>query len=76
MKNMNIATAKLNLSLLDGEQEQDEDKEFNNTIDMEDSINLLLDVKGGKDLPEEDLSEHHKDLTLFVNDYNTSLEES
>ncbi len=32
MKNMNIAMAKLNLSLLDGEKGQNENKEFANTI--------------------------------------------
>jgi hypothetical protein len=75
-KNMNVATAKLNLSSLDLEQEQDEDKEFNNLIDKEDSINLLSDNEGGKDFLEEDLSVHHKDLTLFGDDNNTSLEVS
>ncbi len=35
--NMNIAMAKLNLSLLDGEQEQDENKEFFDVIDGEDA---------------------------------------
>jgi hypothetical protein len=34
---MNIAMAKLNLSLLDGEQEQDENKEFFDVIDGEDA---------------------------------------
>jgi hypothetical protein len=76
MKNVNVPMAKLNLSLLDGEQEQDEDEEFDDAIDKEDSINLLSDDEGDKDFLEEDLSEHHKDLTLFGNDYNTSLKVS
>jgi hypothetical protein len=75
-KNMNAATAKLNLSLLDGEQEQDVDEEFNDAIDREDGINLLSDNKGGKDFLEEGLSEHRKDLTFFGNDYDTLLEVS
>jgi hypothetical protein len=69
---MNIATAKLNLSSLDGEQEQDEDEGFNDVIDKEDSINLLSDNEGGEDLLKEDLSAHHKDLTFFGNNYDTS----
>ncbi len=64
------------MSLLDGEQEQDEDEEFNDAINREDGINLLSDDKGGKDFLEKDLSEHHKDLTLFGNDYDTSLDVS
>jgi hypothetical protein len=75
-KNMNVAMAKLHLSLVDGEQEQDEDEEFNNAINKENSINLLSDKKGGKDFLEEDLHELHKDCTLFGNDYDTSLEVS
>jgi hypothetical protein len=75
-KNMNIATAKLNLSLLDGEQKQDENEEFANAIDGEDGINLLSNHEGGKDFLEEDLSKYHEDLTLFSDDYDTSLEVS
>ncbi len=52
------------------------DKEFNNVIDREDGIDLLSDNKRGKDFLEEDLSEHHKDLTLFGNGYDTSSEVS
>ena len=62
--------------MLDGEQEQDVDKEFNDATDRENGINLLSDNKGGKEFLEEDLSEHHKDLTLFGNDYDTLLEVS
>jgi hypothetical protein len=77
MKNMNIATtAKLNLSSLHGEQEQDESEEFADAINGEDGINLLSDNEGDKDFLEEDLSEYHEDLTLFSNDYDTSLEVS
>ncbi len=64
------------MSLLNGEQEQDVDKEFDNAINREDGINLLSDNKEGKDFFEEDLSEHHEDLTLFGDDYNTSSEVS
>jgi hypothetical protein len=52
-KNMSVATEKLNLSLLDGEQEQDEDKKFDYAINKEDGINLLSDDEGGKDFLEE-----------------------
>jgi hypothetical protein len=72
-KNMNIAMAKLNLSLLDGEWEQDENEEFANTIDGEDGINLLSD---DEDFLKEDLSKYYEDPTLFGNDYDTSLEVS
>ncbi len=75
-KNMNPTTKKLNLSLLDGEQEQDLDKEFDDAINREDGINFLLDNEGEEGFLEEDLSEHHKDLTLFGNDYGTLLEVS
>jgi hypothetical protein len=73
---MNAATEKLNLSLLDGEQEQDVDKECDNAVDREDGINLLSDKEGGKDFLDEDSSEHHKDLTLFGDDYGTLSEVS
>jgi hypothetical protein len=75
-KNLNIAMEKINLSSLDGEQEQDKNKEFANTIDGEDGINLLSDDEGGKDFLEEDLSNYGEDLTLFSNDYDTSLKVS
>jgi hypothetical protein len=72
---MNAATEKL-LALLNGEQEQDVDEECGNAVDREDGINLLSDNKQGKDFLEEDSSEHHEDLTLFGDDYVTSLEVS
>jgi hypothetical protein len=75
-RNMNIAMAKLNLSMLDREQEQDENEEFADAIDGEDGINLLSNDEGGKDFLEEDLSKYHEDLTLFSNDYDTSSEVS
>jgi hypothetical protein len=37
---------------VDGEQEQDENKEFADAINGEDSINLLFDNEGGKDFLE------------------------
>jgi hypothetical protein len=74
---MNIAMAKLNLSLLDGEEEQDENEEFAYAIEGEEGINLLFDDEGGKDFLKEDLSKyHHEDLTLFSNDCDISLEVS
>jgi hypothetical protein len=61
---MNAAMAKLQLSSLDKDQDNDVDKEFDNAINRENSINPYSDGKGGKDFLEEDLSNQQKDLTL------------
>jgi hypothetical protein len=58
-KNMNAATAKLNLSSLDGDQgTEDNNEKFDNAIDREDSINPYSDNEEGKDFLEDDLSIH------------------
>ena len=75
-KNMNAATAKLKLSLLDGDQgTEDNEEKFNDAIDREDSINSYSDDEEGKDFLEDDLSVHQEDLTLGE-DYDTALEVS
>ncbi len=75
-KNMNVATAKLNLSSLDGDQgTEDDNKKFDDAIDREDSINPYSDDEEGKDFQEDDLSVHQEDLTLGE-DYDTALEVS
>jgi hypothetical protein len=74
--NMITATAKLNLSLLDGDKDKEDDKEVsNNAINREDSLNSYSDDEGGDDFLEEDLSIHEEDLTLG-DKYNTLLEVS
>jgi hypothetical protein len=75
-KNMNAAMAKLNLSLLDGDQGMEVDNEkFDDAIDREDSINPYSDDEEGKDFLEDDLSVHQEDLTLGE-DYDTASEVS
>ncbi len=75
-KNMNAATAKLNLSSLDGDQGTEDDEEkFDNAIDREDIINPYSNDEEGKDFLEDDLSVHQEDLTLGE-DYDTALEVS
>ncbi len=75
-KNMNAATAKLNLLLLGGDQGmEDNDKKFDDAIDREDSINPYSNDEEGKDFLEDDLSIHQEDLTLGE-DYDTALEVS
>jgi hypothetical protein len=75
-KNMNAATAKLNLSLLDGDRDTEDDDEADGVaINREGSPNPYSDDKGGKDFLEEDLSVHNEDLTLG-DDYDTSSEVS
>ena len=75
-KNMNVATAKLNLSLLDGDQGNEEDDEkFDDAMDREDSINPSSDNEEDKDFLEDDLSVHQEDLTLGEG-YDTALEVS
>jgi hypothetical protein len=75
-KNMNAATAKLNLLLLDGDQgTEDDNKKFNDAIDREDSINPYSNDEEGKDFLEDDLSVHQEDFTLGE-DYDTASEVS
>jgi hypothetical protein len=74
-KNMNAATAKLQLLSLDKDQDKDNDKEFDNVIDRENSINPYSDDEGGKDFLEEDLSNQQEDLTLG-DEFDTALEVS
>jgi hypothetical protein len=75
-KNMNAATAKLNLSSLDGDRDTEDDNQADDVaIDREGSPNPYSDNEGGNDFLEEDLSVHDKDLTLG-DDYDTSLEVS
>jgi hypothetical protein len=57
-KNMNAAMEKLNLSLLDGDQNKDNDEDFGDAIDREDSINPYLEDMGGEDFSDNDLSVH------------------
>jgi hypothetical protein len=76
MKNMNAATAKLNLSLLNGDRDTEDDDEADDiAINREGSPNPYSDNKGGKDFLEKDLSVHNEDLTLG-DDYDTLLEVS
>ncbi len=75
-KNMNPAMAKLNLSLLNGDRDMEDNDEVEDiAIDREGSPNSYSDDEGGKDFLKEDLSVHDKDLTLG-DDYNTSSEVS
>jgi hypothetical protein len=75
-KNMNAATAKLNLLLLDGDKDKEDNKEVSDdAINREDSLNPYSDDEGGKDFLEEDLSVHEEDLTLG-DKYDTLLEVS
>ncbi len=73
--NMNTATAKLQLSSLDKDQDKDNNKEFDNAISRENSINPYSDDKGGKDFLEEDLSNQQEDLTLG-DEFDTASEVS
>jgi hypothetical protein len=73
---MNAATAKLNLSLVDGDRDTEDDDEADDiAINREGSPNPYSDDEGGEDFLEEDLSVHDEDLTLG-DDYDTSLEVS
>ncbi len=63
-KNMNAATAKVQLSSLDKDQDKDNNEEFDNAINRENSINPYSGDEGGKDFLEEDLSNQQEDLTL------------
>ena len=75
-KNMNAATATLNLSSLDGDQgKEDDDEKFDNAMDREDSINPYSNDEEGKDFLENDLIVHQEDLTLGE-DYDTASEVS
>jgi hypothetical protein len=75
-KTMNAAMAKLNLLLLDGDRDTEDDDEADDVaINREGSSNPYSDDEGGKDFLEEDLSVHDEDLTLGDN-YNTSSEVS
>ena len=69
---MNTATAQLTLSLLDGYQDmEDNDKEFDDTINKEHRINPDSDNEDGKDFLENDLIIHLEDHTLGE-DYDTT----
>jgi hypothetical protein len=61
---MNAATAKLQLSSLDKDQDKDNNEEFDNAINRENSINPYSDDEGGKDFLKEDLSNQQEGLTL------------
>jgi hypothetical protein len=75
-KNMNAATAKLNLLLLNGDMDTEDDDEADDVaINREGSPNPYSDDEGGKDFLKEDLSVHDKDLTLGDN-YDTLSEVS
>ncbi len=74
-KNMNTATAKLQLPSLDKDQDKDDNKEFDDAIDRENSINPYSDNKGGKDFLEEVLINQQEDLTLG-DEFNSALEVS
>ncbi len=74
-KNMNTAMAKLQLSSLDKDQDKDNNKEFDDAINRENSINPYSDNKGDKDFLEEDFSDQQEDLTLG-DEFDTALEVS
>ncbi len=73
--NMNAVTAKLQLSSLDKDQDKDNNKEFDNAINRENSINPYSEDVGDKDFLKEDLSNQQEDLTLG-DELNTALEVS
>jgi hypothetical protein len=75
-KNMNAATAKLNLLLLNGDRDTEDNNEADDVaINRKGSPNPYSDDEGGKDFLKEDLSVHDEDLTLG-DDYDTLLEVS
>jgi hypothetical protein len=71
-KNMN---AKLQLSSVDGDQDEGKDEEFGDVFDREEIINPHSDDNGGEDFNEDDLSIHQDDLTLG-DDFDTASEVS
>ncbi len=74
-KNMNAATANLNLSSLEGDQHDNNKEEFDSTINSENTINFYSDNKEGEDFLEDNLDVRQEDLTLG-NDFDTALEVS
>jgi hypothetical protein len=74
-KNMNAATANLNLSSLEGDQHNDNEEEFDSAIDSENTINFYSDDEEGEDFLEDNLDVQQEDLTLG-NDFDTALEVS
>ena len=72
-KNMNAATANLNLSSLKGDQHDNNEEEFDSAINSENTINFYSGGEEGEDFLEDNLDVQQEDLTLS-NDFDTALE--
>ena len=74
-KNMNAATANLNLLSLEGDQHDNDEEEFDSTIKSENTINFYSDDKEGENFLEDDHYIWQDDLTL-ADDFYTASEVS